>query len=100
MPRAVGCFRIAGFQVEPYPVEFLTCGRSGPFALFATGSSGLVQFDRAAKEWIGLIARLMGKTDVLFPNEPIWSAVGPKGAMLQYNRGSARAPVIAITARV
>jgi uncharacterized SAM-binding protein YcdF (DUF218 family) len=68
MPRAVGCFRIAGFQVEPYPVEFLSCGRSDPFALFATGSLGLVQFDRAAKEWIGLIAyRLMGKTDVVFP---------------------------------
>jgi RNA-directed DNA polymerase len=29
-----------------------------------------------------------------------WSAIGPKGAMLQYSRGSARAPVIAITARV
>jgi uncharacterized SAM-binding protein YcdF (DUF218 family) len=68
MPRAVGCYRVAGFQVEPYPVEFMTRGRSGPFALFATGSSALVQFDRAAKEWIGLIAyRLMGKTDALFP---------------------------------
>ena len=68
MPRAVGCFRVAGFQVEPYPVEFVTRGRSGPFALFATGSSALIQFDRAAKEWVGLIAyRLMGRTDVLFP---------------------------------
>ena len=68
MPRAVGCFRVAGFQVEPYPVEFMTRGRSGPFAQFATGSSALIQFDRAAKEWIGLIAyRLMGKTDALFP---------------------------------
>ena len=68
MPRAVGCFRAAGFQVEPYPVEFMTRGPSGLFALFATGSSALIQFDRAAKEWIGLIAyRLMGKTDALFP---------------------------------
>jgi uncharacterized SAM-binding protein YcdF (DUF218 family) len=68
MPRAVGCFRVAGFQVEPYPVEFITRGRSKPFALFATGSSALIQFDRAAKEWIGLIAyRLMRKTDALFP---------------------------------
>src|SRR5262245_9148681 len=24
MPRAVGCFRTAGFQVEPYPVQFRT----------------------------------------------------------------------------
>jgi uncharacterized SAM-binding protein YcdF (DUF218 family) len=68
MPRAVGCFRAAGFQVEPYPVEFMTRGRSGPFTGFATGSSALTQFDRAAKEWIGLVAyRLMGKTNALFP---------------------------------
>ena len=68
MPRAVGCFRVAGFQVEPYPVKFMTSGRSRSFAGFATGSSALMQFDRAAKEWIGLIAyRPMGKTDALFP---------------------------------
>ena len=68
MPRAVGCFRAAGFQAEPYPVEFTTRGRSGPFTGFATGSSALIQFDRAAKEWIGLVAyRLMGKTNALFP---------------------------------
>jgi uncharacterized SAM-binding protein YcdF (DUF218 family) len=66
MPRAVGCFRVAGFQVEPHPVAF-TRGRSG-IAGFATGSSALIQFDRAAKEWIGLVAyRLMGKTDAVFP---------------------------------
>jgi uncharacterized SAM-binding protein YcdF (DUF218 family) len=68
MPRAVGCFRVAGFQVEPYPVEFVTRGRSGRFALFASGHVALFRFDTAAKEWIGLIAyRLMGKTDALFP---------------------------------
>jgi uncharacterized SAM-binding protein YcdF (DUF218 family) len=68
MPRAVGCFRVVGFRVEPYPVEFMTRGRSGRFALFGTGSLALSQFDRAAKEWIGLIAyRIMGKTDALFP---------------------------------
>jgi uncharacterized SAM-binding protein YcdF (DUF218 family) len=68
MPRAVGCFRAAGFQVEPYPVEFMTRGRWGPFAQFATGSSALIEFDRAAKEWVGLIAYwLMGKTDAVFP---------------------------------
>jgi uncharacterized SAM-binding protein YcdF (DUF218 family) len=68
MPRAVGCFRAAGFQVQPYPVDFVTRDRSGPFASFVTGSSALIQLDRAAKEWIGFIAyRLMGKTDALFP---------------------------------
>ena len=68
MPRAVGCFRAAGFQVRPYPLAFVTRGRAGPFALFATGSSALSLFDRATKEWVGLVAyRLMGKTDALFP---------------------------------
>jgi uncharacterized SAM-binding protein YcdF (DUF218 family) len=67
MPRAVGCFRLAGFQVVPYPVEFRTV-RSHPFARFAPGSEALSHLDAAAKEWIGLIAyRLMGKTDELFP---------------------------------
>jgi uncharacterized SAM-binding protein YcdF (DUF218 family) len=36
MPRAVGCFRVAGFQVEPYPVEFQT-DRSQLFAGFTPG---------------------------------------------------------------
>jgi uncharacterized SAM-binding protein YcdF (DUF218 family) len=67
MPRAVGCFRIAGFQVEPYSVEFTTYPWH-PFTEFTPGSGALSQLDTAAKEWIGLIAyRLMGKTDALFP---------------------------------
>ena len=67
MPRAIGCFRVAGFRVEPYPVEFIT-DRSHPFAGFAPGSEALYFLDTAAREWIGLIAyRLMGKTDALFP---------------------------------
>jgi uncharacterized SAM-binding protein YcdF (DUF218 family) len=67
MPRAVGCFRVAGFQVEPYPVEFNN-DRSHPFAGFTPGSGALFGLDAAAKEWIGLVAyRLMGKTDALFP---------------------------------
>jgi len=67
MPRAVGSFRVAGFQVEPYPVEFRT-DRSHPFTPFAPGSKALSQLDTAAKEWIGLIAyRIMGKSDALFP---------------------------------
>jgi uncharacterized SAM-binding protein YcdF (DUF218 family) len=67
MPRAVGCFRVAGFQVEPYPVEFTTA-QSHPFAGFTPGSAALAHLDTTAKEWIGLIAyRLIGKTNALFP---------------------------------
>jgi uncharacterized SAM-binding protein YcdF (DUF218 family) len=66
MPRAVGCFRAAGFQVEPYPVHFRT-KPPRPFARFAPGFA-LNHLDAAAKEWIGLVAyRLMGKTDALYP---------------------------------
>src|SRR5262245_53942946 len=65
MPRAVGCFRAAGFQVQPYPIAF---GSPRPFATYATGSVALFDLDSVAKEWIGLIAyRLMGRTDALFP---------------------------------
>jgi uncharacterized SAM-binding protein YcdF (DUF218 family) len=67
MPRAVGCFRAAGFQVEPHAREFTTI-QWHPFTGFVPGSGALSQLDTAAKEWIGLIAyRLMGKTDALFP---------------------------------
>jgi uncharacterized SAM-binding protein YcdF (DUF218 family) len=66
MPRAIGCFRAAGFQVEPYPIGIRTDGSL--FALDATGSAAFIQLDLAAKEWIGLVAyRLMGRTDALFP---------------------------------
>jgi uncharacterized SAM-binding protein YcdF (DUF218 family) len=67
MPRAVGCFRVAGFQVEPHPIAS-GIDRSRPFTGFAPGSGALGALDVAAKEWIGLVAyRLMGKTDALFP---------------------------------
>jgi uncharacterized SAM-binding protein YcdF (DUF218 family) len=68
MPRAVGCFRVAGFQVEPYPVGFRTGCPSHQFAPYATGPEAFFNLDLAAKEWIGLIAyRLMGRTNALFP---------------------------------
>jgi uncharacterized SAM-binding protein YcdF (DUF218 family) len=64
MPRAVGCFRAAGFRVEPVG----GIDPSPPFADFVPGVSALIDFDAAAKEWIGLVAyRLMGRTGTLFP---------------------------------
>jgi uncharacterized SAM-binding protein YcdF (DUF218 family) len=63
MPRAVGCFRAAGFRVEPIGGIELSS-----FASFVPGISASGDLDAAAKESIGLIAyRLMGKTDALFP---------------------------------
>jgi DUF218 domain/Transposase DDE domain group 1 len=64
MPRAVGCFRAAGFQVQPYQLG----DPPHLFAPYRVGSEALIYLDFVAKEWIDLIAyRLMGRTDALFP---------------------------------
>ena len=67
MPRAIGVFRKAGFEVIPYPVDYRTTGKVGlEFPRFPTKALGLVDF--AAHEWAGLVAyRLAGKSDALFP---------------------------------
>lgn len=65
MPRAMGCFRRAGFRVAPYPVDLATGQNSSPPATLA---QRLSQFDDAAKEWMGLVIyRIAGDTDELFP---------------------------------
>ena len=67
MPRAVGCFRRAGFPVEAYPVGWRTRkqGNLMPTFVFARG---LATLDFATHEWIGLIAYwLTGRTSELLP---------------------------------
>ncbi len=65
IPRAMGCFRRAGFRVAAYPVDFATGDKSSPPPTFI---QRLWQLDEAAKEWIGLlIYRIVGNTDALFP---------------------------------
>ena len=66
MPRSVGVFRRAGWDVLPYPVGYRT--RDHLTAL--TGSLGdkLSLLDWAAHEWEGLLAYwLAGETSALFP---------------------------------
>ncbi|MEQ1755964.1 MAG: YdcF family protein [Micropepsaceae bacterium] len=68
MPRSVGVFRKAGFEVVPYPVDFRTAGPQSMLRPFGFVGEGLRRMDIATKEWIGLAAyRLAGKTDPLFP---------------------------------
>jgi len=69
IPRSIGLFRKAGFSVEPYPVDWGTSRWSDIYKFQTDLISGLVLTDKAAHEWLGLVAsRLTGKTDELFPS--------------------------------
>ena len=68
MPRAVACFRAAGFPVLPFPVDYHTRGREDFSRVQESIAEGLSQVDLAAHEWIGLVTyRLAGLTHELFP---------------------------------
>jgi uncharacterized SAM-binding protein YcdF (DUF218 family) len=68
MPRAMGAFRQAGFDVEAWPVDYRTRGRDDLTRPFDKVSEGLRRVDVAAREWAGLLAYwLTGRTDALFP---------------------------------
>jgi len=74
MPRAMGAFRAAGFEVEPWPVDYRTRGPADLIRPFDKVSEGLRRVDMAVHEWVGLLAYwLAGRTDSLFP--------GPKPAV-------------------
>lgn len=67
MPRAMGCFRAAGWRVVPWPVNYTT-GRDPGLWWNWPFPTRLNQAEWAMREWIGLVAyRLMGRTDALFP---------------------------------
>jgi uncharacterized SAM-binding protein YcdF (DUF218 family) len=71
MPRAMGCFRQAGFDVTAYPVDYRTMGWSDAWKLKSFASDGLLVLDLVVKEWIGLIVyRLTGYTDAVLPAPP------------------------------
>jgi uncharacterized SAM-binding protein YcdF (DUF218 family) len=68
MPRSMGIFRRAGFDVVPYPVDFRTSGNWGDWRPFHSALQKLYIVSFAAHEWLGLVAyRLTGRTDALFP---------------------------------
>lgn len=69
MPRSVGVFRAAGFDIEPYPVDWRTRGWIDLRWPFDKLSAGLARTDVAVHEWVGLIAyRLSGRTAELLPS--------------------------------
>lgn len=68
MPRSMGVFRKAGFDVEPWPVDYRTRGEADLTRPFDEVSEGLRRVDTAMREWIGLVAYwLAGRSDALFP---------------------------------
>jgi uncharacterized SAM-binding protein YcdF (DUF218 family) len=67
MPRAIGCFRHAGFNVTAVPVDYHTDRTSYLYA--STAAQRIAQFDDAVREWVGLVGyRIAGATDALFPH--------------------------------
>jgi uncharacterized SAM-binding protein YcdF (DUF218 family) len=67
MPRAVGSFRKAGWQVVPYPVDYVT-PRDGEFKLGFSLVDGLDALSTGVREWLGLVSYwLLDRTDNLFP---------------------------------
>lgn len=68
MPRSVGLFRAAGFEVEPYPVDYRTLGWSFAAMPPRKLAFGLALTDVAIHEWIGMIvSRVTGRSKELFP---------------------------------
>lgn len=66
LPRSVGCFRVVGWDVLPYPVDYQTGAPGSSGILLA--SERLSGLDAAVREVIGMIAyRLMNRTDAFFP---------------------------------
>lgn len=69
MPRSVGVFRKAGFDVTAVPVDYRTRDRRDLIRVFDSVPDGLKRFDLGVREWIGLVAYwLAGRTDRLFPS--------------------------------
>ncbi|MDO9706815.1 YdcF family protein [Paracraurococcus lichenis] len=67
MPRSMGVFRKAGWQVIAWPVNYRT-GHGIASWLETAFPVRLQEFEWGTREWVGLLAYwLMGRTDALFP---------------------------------
>ncbi|MDR3423560.1 MAG: YdcF family protein [Alphaproteobacteria bacterium] len=67
MPRAMGCFRRAGWNVSPAPAGYDTTGRYRLHPLFRFAEQ-MRNLTLAVHEYIGLVAYwLMGRTNALWP---------------------------------
>ena len=68
MPRAVGCFRSAGFAVEPWPVDYRTPHPLNVMRAHSSIPEGLRRIDFVMREYVGLAAYyLTGRIGALLP---------------------------------
>jgi uncharacterized SAM-binding protein YcdF (DUF218 family) len=68
MPRAIGCFRKAGFAVEAWPVDYRAPRRLNTTQWNSSIPEGLRRIDFAVREYVGLVMYyLAGRTDALLP---------------------------------
>ena len=68
MPRSVGIFRKAGFDVTAYPVDFRTRDAGDAARVFDSIPDGLKRVDLASREYAGLLAYwLTGRSDSIWP---------------------------------
>ena len=67
MPRAIGCFRKAGWNIDPAPTGYFTTGKYQLHPLFQFEEQ-LHMLTLAEHEYVGLVAYwLMGRTSALWP---------------------------------
>jgi uncharacterized SAM-binding protein YcdF (DUF218 family) len=67
MPRSIGSFRAAGFDVEAYPVDYRTTGSDGG-DFFQNFGGGFAFVDTATREFLGMLMyRLAGRSSEWFP---------------------------------
>ncbi len=69
MPRSVGLFRKAGFDVVPWPVDYQTAGTETFGPAQDNPMDSLRNLSIAIREWIGLVAyRATGRIDHILPD--------------------------------
>lgn len=67
LPRSVGLFRKAGWNVIPYPVDYHTPGDYEPYFLIGL-KDGLTSWHFALREWASMIQNYMfDRSDELYP---------------------------------
>lgn len=83
MPRAIGCFRMAGFAVEAWPVDYRSPRRLDMTRIHRSIPEGLRRIDFVVREYVGLVVYyLVGRTGALLPApvSPGVRASGPSGS--------------------